>query len=108
MEKQLAATERELRIRNYSKRTIDSYLYGLKHYFYFKKSEFERFNEENIKDFLFSCEQKGFSTQSRNAFLNAVKFYYREVVCVGHLIRIHAAKKKNRLPDVLSRDEIMH
>jgi len=39
-------TERELKIRNYSPKTIKSYIYGLKEYFAFKKKHFEDLNEE--------------------------------------------------------------
>ena len=57
MQKQLDQTERELKIRNYSKKTIKSYLYGLKKYFVFKKRDFESLSIENIKDFLLSAEK---------------------------------------------------
>lgn len=41
MQNQIEQTERELKIRNYSPKTIKSYLYGLKEYFVFKKQDFE-------------------------------------------------------------------
>ena len=106
MQKQLAATERELKIRNYSRRTVDCYLYGLKRYFNFKQTDFEHINEENIKDFLLSCEKSGISPQSRNSFLNAIKFFYRVVTDMRSSIGIHSAKKQQRLPEVLSREEV--
>ena len=39
MQNQIEPTERELKIRNYSPKTIKSYIYGLKEYFAFKKKE---------------------------------------------------------------------
>lgn len=46
MQNQIEQTERELKIRNYSPKTIKSYIYGLKEYFAFKKKDFENLNEE--------------------------------------------------------------
>ncbi|MBU0999040.1 tyrosine-type recombinase/integrase [Patescibacteria group bacterium] len=106
MQGQLDKTERELKIRNYSKRTVKSYLYGLKEYFTFKKNKLENLDIENIKDFLLFCENKSVSAQTRNLFLNAIKFYYRNVVKVASKIDIRSAKKKKNLPVVLSRNEI--
>lgn len=106
MNKQLAITERELRMRNYSRRTLDSYLRGLKKYFDFKRLNFEDFDEENVKDFLLDCEKKGRSSQTRNSFLNAIRFYYREIVGITSPLGVQSAKKSKHLPEVLSRIEI--
>jgi hypothetical protein len=46
MQNQIEPTERELKIRNYSPKTIKSYIYGIKEYFAFKKNDFENLNEE--------------------------------------------------------------
>lgn len=106
MQDQLEKTERELRILNYSGKTIKSYLYGLREYFAFKKGDFERFDIENIKNFLLFSEKKGVPGQTRNLFLNAIKFYYRSVVKFNQKIEIQSAKKSKSLPVVLSRNEI--
>lgn len=106
MQQQLDRTERELRIRNYSVKTVKSYLYGLREYFAFKQGNGDVLDGENIKDFLLSLEKKGKSAQTRNLFLNAIKFYYRNVAKTSGRIDIHSAKKGKHLPVVLSREEI--
>jgi len=106
MQEQLEKTERELRILNYSGKTIKSYLYCLKEYFTFKKSSFENLDIDNIKNFLLFSEKKGVSAQTRNLFLNAIKFYYRNIVKSNQKIEIRSAKKNKSLPVVLSRNEI--
>lgn len=106
MQIQLQKTERELKIRNYGNKTIKSYLYGLREYFTYKKQGLENLDTENVKDFLLSCQNKGISAQTRNLFLNAIKFYYRNVINVGGKIEIRSAKKNKSLPVVLSRNEI--
>ena len=106
MQIELQKIERELKIKNYSSQTIKSYLYGLREYFVFKKIDLKKLNQENIRDFLFYCEKKKTSPQSRNLFLNAIKFYYRNVVKSHKKIEIQSAKKPKSLPVVLSRSEI--
>jgi len=106
MQTELNKTERELRIKNYSAKTIKSYLYGLREYFSFKINNLTELDQNNIKDFLLHCEQKQISPQSRNLFLNAIKFYYRNVANDFQKIEIRSAKKPKSLPVVLSRIEI--
>lgn len=106
MQKQLNQTEKELKLRNYSSKTIKSYLYALEEYFNFKKQDFAVLDIENIKDFLLASKKKGASAQTRNLFLNAIKFYYRNVVKTNQKIDIRSAKRERKLPVVLSRNEI--
>jgi site-specific recombinase XerD len=106
MQKQLTQTKKELKVRDYSPKTIKSYLYGLKKYLSFKKSNLKSLDKENIKDFLLDSKNKGISARTRNLYLNSIKFYYRNVVKTSQKIDIQSAKKTKRLPIVLSRSEI--
>lgn len=106
MQIELHKTERELRVINYSQKTIKSYLYGLREYFSFKGSDFAKLDQEDIRNFLLHCEKRHISPQSRNLFLNAIKFYYRNVVKNPQKIEIQSAKRPKSLPTVLSRSEI--
>jgi integrase/recombinase XerD len=106
MQKELQKTERELRIKNYSNKTIKSYIYGLKEYFSFKVNNLTELDQNNIRNFLLFCEQKYISPQSRNLFLNAIKFYYRNILRNAQKIEIQSAKRPKGLPVVLSRIEI--
>ncbi|MFO8052657.1 MAG: tyrosine-type recombinase/integrase [Candidatus Omnitrophota bacterium] len=106
MQKQLNQTKKELKVRDYSPKTIKSYLYGLKEYFSFKKSNLETLNIKNIKNFLLVAKKKGISARTRNLYLNAIKFYYRNVIKTAQKIDIQSAKRAKNLPVVLSRSEI--
>jgi site-specific recombinase XerD len=106
MQIELKRIERELQIRDYSTKTIKVYLYALGEYFSFKNHDYQKLDQDNIRDFLFKCKQKQISAQSRNLFLNAIKFYYRSVLKKSDRIDIHSAKKPKSLPVVLSRGEI--
>lgn len=52
MEEFLEKVYRELSIIKYSTKTIQAYISSLQKYFAFKLQKLERFDEENIKDFL--------------------------------------------------------
>jgi len=105
MQTQLNLLERELKIRNYSPKTIKIYLHGLRMYLNFKNANFNKFDEDIIKNFLLFC-QKRISPQSQNIYLGAIKFYYYNIIKINKKIDIKSAKKGKKLPTVLSRPEI--
>lgn len=117
-ERYLDLLERELKLRNYSIRTIKSYRMATRDYlkFVFGKMgdlEFgsffgrdEGFQLELIKDFLIFLHDKGYAPQTTNLALNAIKFFYREVLGSSMRVKIRCAKKSLKLPVVLSREEI--
>jgi len=61
MKKEITATVQELKIRNYSPKTIKSYTNGLQKYFQFKKNNLKQLDIENIQRFLLSYSNKGLS-----------------------------------------------
>ncbi len=104
---ELSQAEKELKIRNYSPKTLRSYLHCLKEYLFYKGEDLHVYDEENIKNFLVLLERKGVSGQTLNLYLNAVKFYYRNVIRSESRIEIRCAKKNKHLPVVLSRSDIV-
>lgn len=96
-----------MKIKNYSPKTLKSYLYSLREYFSFKGCDFAVLDQDNIRDFLLYCYKKNIAPQSRNLRLSAIKFYYRKVVKSRQKIDIESAKNSNTLPVVLSRTEIL-
>ena len=106
MENCLIQTKNELRLRNYSPKTIKSYLNCPKDYFNFLKTNFEKLDEEKIKEFLLRKQDKNYAPQTVNLYLNAIKFFYREVLKTPQKINLKFAKRSKKLPIVLSREEI--
>ena len=102
----LEQTRRELRLRNYSLKTIKAYLGCLKEYFNFQKINLEKIDEEKIKQFLLNKQDKDYSSQTINLYLNAIKFFYREVLKIPEKINLKFAKRSKKLPIVLSREKI--
>lgn len=103
---ELNLTEKELKIRNYSPRTIKSYLHSIGEYFLFINHDYQIYKEESVKNFLLFLENKGASGQTINQYINAIKFYYREAKKTPAKIDIRSAKKNKSLPVILSRGEI--
>ncbi len=106
MQKHLDLTKRELEIRNYSSKTVKSYLIFLKRYFDFKKSGLIELDEDNLKDYISVLIKQKLSPQTINLSLNAIKFFYYEVAGIKTKINIRSVKKEHRLPVVLSKEEV--
>jgi site-specific recombinase XerD len=96
----------ELQYRNYSPRTADAYLGALNKFFDFLGGDYEKFNEFKVKEYLIGLRDKGLSGQTTNVHLNAIKFFYEQVLKRPFKLDVHFARKVKRLPVVLSREEI--
>ncbi|MFH1712996.1 MAG: tyrosine-type recombinase/integrase, partial [Candidatus Jacksonbacteria bacterium] len=59
-----------------------------------------------IKNFLLKKQQKNYSPQTINLYLNAIKFFYREIIKSPQKIDLKFAKRNNKLPVVLLRQDI--
>jgi site-specific recombinase XerD len=96
----------ELRLRNYSRRTIESYLSCLNEYFRHIKIIKHDPEIALIKRYLLEKQDKGQSSQTINIHLQAIKYFYREIMKCDTAIDIKFAKTASKLPVVLSRNEI--
>lgn len=96
----------EMRLRNYSPKTIKSYLACLKEYFYANSDAALQYDQSELRGFLLSKHEKGYAPQTVNLYLNAIKFYYYDVLHLPDKIQIKFAKRSKSLPVVLTRDEV--
>ena len=106
MERWLEKAYQEMRLRNYSPKTVKNYLRCMKEYLAGVQGTMESFNEEKLKSFLLKKHEKGYAAQTVNLYLNAVLFFYRAVLKQAIKSSIHFAKRSKKLPVVLSREEI--
>ncbi|MFA6170909.1 MAG: site-specific tyrosine recombinase/integron integrase [Patescibacteria group bacterium] len=102
----LAKIEEELKLRNYSKKTIKSYIACLNDYFKFIKIVTKDPDLAAIKKFLLEKQDRGLAPQTINLYLYAVKYFYSEITKCPRKINIKFAKTSKKLPIVLSRSEI--
>lgn len=105
-QKYLEQVKTELRLRNYSPKTIKSYLLCIEYFFRFLGSNFERMQIDKIRQFLLQKQEKGSSGQTLNLYLNSIKFFYREIMKSGQKIDLKFAKTSKKIPIVLSKSEI--
>jgi site-specific recombinase XerD len=96
----------ELRLRNYSRKTIESYLFCLSEYFKYIKTVKREPEISVIKKYLLEKQARGQSSQTINLHLQAIKYFYREIMKSSAIIDIKFAKTASKLPVVLSRTEI--
>lgn len=96
----------ELRLRNYSCKTIESYIFCLTDYFKYLKNIKREPDVGVIKKYLLEKQDRGLSSQTVNLYLQSIKYFYRDVCKNNENIEIRFAKTPSKLPVVLSRAEI--
>jgi len=98
--------EQELRIRGFSPQTIKSYLLYNKLFLEFIQKSPRSVSNDDIRQYLISLKDRNCANSTLNIALNALKFYYREILKRKFFFDIKGAKKTNYLPTVLSKEEI--
>lgn len=106
MQQYLIRAEEEMRLRNYSRQTIKSYTACLADFLRIKGKDFDKMDFEFIRSFLLAKQEKHYSPQTVNLYLNAIKFFYHNVLKNNQKIELKFAKRSQKLPIVLTRDEI--
>lgn len=96
----------ELKMRNYSPKTIKAYTFVARDmYGYFKKPLGDLLKSQ-IKQYLFSKQDKKLSSQTISLYANAINFIFCEIYKIKDFEKIRHPKKSQKLPVVLSREEI--
>ncbi|MDI6811542.1 MAG: site-specific integrase, partial [archaeon] len=99
--------KKELILRKYSQRTIKLYLYYNREFQEFSKKNPYEVTNEDIRDYLYYlANDKEASTSTLNTAINALKFYYGEVLKRRFIYEIKRPKKDKKLPVVLSQGEV--
>lgn len=99
--------KKELMIRKYSKYTIKNYIYYNKELLKFAHKNPEEIENKDIKDFLlYLIEKKNAGASRINIAINALKFYYSNILKKDFFYDIKRPKKDKKLPVVLNYDEI--
>ncbi|MBU1132478.1 tyrosine-type recombinase/integrase [Patescibacteria group bacterium] len=106
MQQWIEKMEIELKYRNYSRSTVKSYLSCIEDYFRYLGCDFEKFDEYKTKKYLAGLLERGISGQTVNVRLNAIKFFYENIVKAPFCINLKYARKPKRLPVIFSREEI--
>ncbi|PIR13388.1 integrase, partial [Candidatus Falkowbacteria bacterium CG11_big_fil_rev_8_21_14_0_20_39_10] len=100
----------EMRLRNFSQKTIKAYLYYNRELLRFASKFSDEIDKQDIKDYLEYLYSSGRSTSTINLAINAIKFYYEKVMSRNFFssnMGIKRPKKEKTLPTVLSKQEIL-
>ena len=97
----------EIRLRNFSPRTEQSYvsaMVGLAKYY---RQSPDQLSQEQIRAYLLHLKERGLSPSSRNVAISGMKFFYNQ--CLGwneKQLFIPPRKRSWQLPEVLSQKEV--
>lgn len=100
----------EMRLRNFSPKTIKSYVHYNKELLIFASKFSDEINKQDIRDYLIYLIDSGKATSTINLVINALKFYYSQILrrkFFNSDFGIKRPKKEKRLPAVLSKMEII-
>lgn len=99
----------KLEILRYSNNTVRAYVNCFEAFInYFKETAPLEINENEVREYLQKLIRDGKSNSYVNQALNSIKFYYEVVNGMpNRFYSIERPRKKKRLPDVLSKDEIL-
>jgi integrase/recombinase XerD len=102
--------KRELRLRNYSHKTIKSYISNLRSFVrYIHPLHPRNVSEEDIRKYLlYLLMEKKMSASTVNQIFNALRFLYVEMYKMSFVIgKLPRPQKEKKLPDVLNEEEVL-
>lgn len=100
----------EMRLRNYSHKTIKSYLSCLRSFvkYFYPKHPRDISNDEIKKYLIYLIEEKKWQASTINQMFNALRFLYVELYKTPFIIEsVPRPKKEKKLPDVLSQEDVL-
>ena len=99
--------ETELKIRGFSKRTVETYLYHNKRFLEFAKKDPKDVQEQDAKKYLaYLMSDLKYMPSSVNLTLSSLKFFYKEIMQIPAFNAVKAPKSEKKLPTVLTKDEV--
>ena len=104
-DKTLAGLERELRVRNYSRQTAESYLFYNKNFLAYCKKDPREVKTEDLKVYLDALAQSR-SASTVSVAYNALLFYYKNIWRRTFFINFPHPRKNKYLPMVLSKEDV--
>ena len=97
---------REMKLRNYSPKTMAAYVGVAKDLYKFVKKPIRDLTTAEIKDYLLAKQSRGLSSQTIALAANAINFIYTQIYQKADFEKIRQPKKTKKIPVVLSREEV--
>lgn len=102
----ISIIKQELRLRNYSPKTIEAYSAVIKDLYLFYKKPIKELSNNEIKRYLIEKQKKGLSSQTISLSANAINYVFKEIYKKNDFEKIKHPKRSQKLPVVLTRNEI--
>lgn len=103
----LTSLQKKLTIRKYSRRTIKSYIRYNRAFLLFTGKNPEEVSNVDIKKYLYyMVERKKILVSTLNIIINALKFYYGNILKKKFIYEVKRPKKDKKLPVILSKEEV--
>ncbi|MFH1404964.1 MAG: site-specific tyrosine recombinase/integron integrase [Patescibacteria group bacterium] len=104
--KAIERLNRVMVLRNFSRATIKGYSGCVRRFLSLCPDHLHKADKEKIESFLFDMFINGSSAQTVQSYLQAIQFYYNNVVGIKTMFNIKTPKRPIKLPVVLTHDEI--
>ncbi|MBI2629599.1 tyrosine-type recombinase/integrase [Candidatus Pacearchaeota archaeon] len=92
--------------RGYSLRTIQTYQEAVRRFFEFCGKETGKVSKTDLKGFLYHLEEKGKTGSTLNVYLNALKFFFEDVMRRKMNVDMKYSRIPKKLPEVLTKEEV--
>ena len=102
----ISILRREMELRNYSNKTVESYIRVIRNLYQYYQKPPRELLEEDIKTYLLEKQKSGLSSQTIALYANAINFLYTEIYKKQDFEKIRHPKRSKKLPVVLSRAEL--
>jgi site-specific recombinase XerD len=96
-------------VRRYSKRTIDSYIYWIKYFFYHQKRHPDEMHDAEVVEFLTHlARDRSVSIATQKIALNSLAFLYNKFLNrpLDDVSQFRRVRKQPKIPTVLTRQEV--
>ncbi len=107
MQDYLNKLERELKMRNYSPRTVKSYTSCVYYFLKFIDNDVKYLDREKVIDFILYLQKKDRAPKTINLYKEAIKFFVYNILNLKIKFDIKLSKEARKLPIVLSHQEVL-
>jgi site-specific recombinase XerD len=97
---------RDMKLRNYSAKTIQAYTAVFRDLYLQVKKPLRGLSGDEIKEYLCHKQSQDFSSQTIALYANAINFLYTQIYKKSDYQKIRQPKKTHKLPVVLTKEEI--
>lgn len=105
----LLKMETRLRVKRYTYNTVKSYLSCFRIFLqHLKEKEPNTVSDQEIEEYLlYKINHKGWTESTQNQHINALKFYYEQILEQPRKVFNLRPRKAQKLPEVLSKEEVV-